>query len=101
MCIRDSCEGDTVYFDWYHFLMDGHGVSPFLTRILEQYCNLRSGTAFANPPIAVSYTHLCGDGAWNSSQEAKYLTSVGHVDLSCEYKPVSYTHLDVYKRQCF
>ena len=23
-----SCEGDTVYFDWYHFLMDGHGVSP-------------------------------------------------------------------------
>ena len=25
-----SCEGDTVYFDWYHFLMDGHGVSPFI-----------------------------------------------------------------------
>ena len=31
-------------------------------------------------------TETCGDGAWNSSQEAKYLTSVGHVDLSCEYK---------------
>ena len=49
-----SCEGDTVYFDWYHFLMDGHGVSPFLTRILEQYCNLRYGTAFANTPILCS-----------------------------------------------
>ena len=31
-------------------------------------------------------TETCGDGAWNSSQEAKHLTSVGHVDLSCEYK---------------
>ena len=49
-----SCEGDTVFFDWYHFLMDGHGVSPFLTRILELYCNLRYGTAFANPPIVCS-----------------------------------------------
>ena len=49
-----SCEGDTVYFDWYHFLADGNGVSPFLTRILEQYCNLRYGTAFANTPILCS-----------------------------------------------
>ena len=49
-----SCEGDTVYFDWHHFLLDGHGVSPFLTRILELYCNLRYGTAFANPPIPCS-----------------------------------------------
>lgn len=49
-----SCEGDTVYFDWYHFLMDGHGVSPFLTRILELYCNLKYGTAFENPPIVCS-----------------------------------------------
>ena len=31
-------------------------------------------------------TETCGDGAWNSSQEAKHLTSVGHVDNSCEYK---------------
>ena len=31
-------------------------------------------------------TETCGDGAWNSSQEPKYLTSVGHVDDSCEYK---------------
>ena len=46
-----SCEGNTVYFDWHHFLMDGHGVSPLFTRILEQYCNLRYGTAFAAPPI--------------------------------------------------
>ena len=29
-------------------------------------------------------TETCRDGAWNSSQEEKYLTSVG---------PVSYTHL--------
>ena len=49
-----SCEGDTVPFDWYHFLMDGHGVSPLFTRILELYCNLRYGTAFANPPIPSS-----------------------------------------------
>ena len=31
-------------------------------------------------------TETCGDGAWNSSQEAKHLTSVGHVDDSCQYK---------------
>ena len=31
-------------------------------------------------------TETCGDGAWNSSQEERYLTSVGHVDESCEYK---------------
>ena len=49
-----SCQGSTVYFDWYHFLMDGHGVSPFLTRILELYCNLRYGTAFENTPIVCS-----------------------------------------------
>ena len=49
-----SCEERTVYFDWFHFLMDGHGVSPFLTRILELYCNLRYGTAFANPPLPSS-----------------------------------------------
>ena len=29
-------------------------MSPFLTRILEQYCNLRYGTAFANTPIVCS-----------------------------------------------
>jgi len=34
--------------------MDGHGVSPLLTRILELYCNLRYGTAFENPPIVSS-----------------------------------------------
>ena len=49
-----SCAGDTLYFDWYHFFMDGHGVSPLLTRILELYCNLRYGTAFENPPIVSS-----------------------------------------------
>ena len=48
------CAQNTVYFDWFHFIADGHGVSPFLTRILEQYCNLRYGTAFANTPIVCS-----------------------------------------------
>lgn len=31
-------------------------------------------------------TETCGDGAWNSSQEERYLTSVGHVDNTCQYK---------------
>ena len=31
-------------------------------------------------------TETCGDGAWNSSQEERHLTSVGHVDDSCQYK---------------
>ena len=47
-----SCEGDTVYFDWFHFLADGHGVSRFLTRILMEYCNRRYGAGFACPPLA-------------------------------------------------
>ena len=45
------CAQNTVYFDWFHFIADGHGVSPLLTSILEQYCNLRYGTAFAVPQI--------------------------------------------------
>ena len=24
-----SCEGDTVFFDWFHFLADGHGMARF------------------------------------------------------------------------
>ena len=48
------CAQNVVYFDWFHFIADGHGVSPFLTRILELYCNLRYGTAFANLPIPCS-----------------------------------------------
>src|SRR5699024_9136197 len=46
-----SCEGDTVYFDWFHFLADGHGVSRFLTRILMEYCNRRYGAGFDCPPL--------------------------------------------------
>ena len=42
-----SCEGDTIYFDWHHFPTGRPGVSPLFTSILEQYCNLRYGTAFA------------------------------------------------------
>lgn len=49
-----SCESRTVYFDWYHFLMDGHGASPLFTRILELYCNLRYGTNFPDTPILCS-----------------------------------------------
>ena len=47
-----SCEGDTIFFDWFHFLADGHGVSRFLTRILMEYCNRRYGAGFACPPLS-------------------------------------------------
>ena len=66
---------------------------------LNGLCMLTCGAAMFDPKmlsdmmekgffVAQMYglTETCGDGAWNSSQEAKYLTSVGHVDLSCEYK---------------
>ena len=66
---------------------------------LNGLCVLTCGAAMFDPKmlsdmmekgffVAQMYglTETCGDGAWNSSQEAKYLTSVGHVDLSCEYK---------------
>ena len=66
---------------------------------LNGLCVLTCGAAMFDPKIlsdmmekgffvAQMYglTETCGDGAWNSSQEAKHLTSVGHVDLSCEYK---------------
>lgn len=46
-----SYEGSTIYFDWYHFLMDGRGASPFLTRILERYCALRYGARFPEGAI--------------------------------------------------
>ena len=66
---------------------------------LNGLCVLTCGAAMFDPQmlkdlmdkgffIAQMYgmTETCGDGAWNSSQEEKHLTSVGHVDLSCEYK---------------
>ena len=46
-----SWEGDTVFFDWYHFVADGHGVTRFLTRILMEYCNRRYGAGFDCPPL--------------------------------------------------
>ena len=46
-----SWEGATVFFDWYHFVADGHGVTRFLTRILMEYCNRRYGTGFDCPPL--------------------------------------------------
>ncbi len=49
-----SCEGDTVYFDWFHFVADGRGVSRFLTRILLEYCNRRYGAGFACPPLTAA-----------------------------------------------
>ena len=39
-------EGNTVYLDWFHFLADGRGIAPFMTMVLQFYCNLRYGTAF-------------------------------------------------------
>ena len=66
---------------------------------LNGLCVLTCGAAMFDPKmlkdlmdkgffIAQMYglTETCGDGAWNSSQEEKHLTSVGHVDNSCEYK---------------
>ena len=49
-----SYEGKVVYFDWFHFLTDGRGIAPFMTMVLQFYCNLRYGTAFANTPIVSS-----------------------------------------------
>ena len=45
-------EGTTIYFDWFHFLADGRGFSPFMTLVLRAYCNLRYGTAFACETLA-------------------------------------------------
>ena len=42
-----SCEGNHIYFDWFHFLADGRGSSQLMTLVLKQYCNLRYGTHFA------------------------------------------------------
>ena len=42
-----SCEGNHIYFDWFHFLADGRGSSQLMTLVLKQYCNLRYGTYFA------------------------------------------------------
>ena len=66
---------------------------------LNGLCVLTCGAAMFDPKmlkdlmdkgffIAQMYglTETCGDGAWNSSQEEKHLTSVGHVDDSCQYK---------------
>ena len=41
-----SYEGKVVCFDWFHFLADGRGIAPFMTMVLQFYCNLRYGTAF-------------------------------------------------------
>lgn len=49
-----SYEEKTVYFDWFHFIADGHGIAPFWTRLLEEYCHLRYGTVFAKEPILSS-----------------------------------------------
>ncbi len=52
-------EGDTVYLDWFHFLADGRGGSPFFTLLLKLYCNLRYGAAFvcktlpSSPPFDI------------------------------------------------
>ena len=72
-----SCEGDTVYFDWHHFLLDGHGVSPLLTSILEQYCNLRYGTAFAVPQIVCDRPMI-----WRPCWQSTRLWSTGAMSSS-------------------
>ena len=46
------CAGETIYFDWFHFLADGRGFSPFMTQVVMTYCNLRYGTHFVCGPLA-------------------------------------------------
>ena len=46
-----SWEEDTIFFDWFHFVADGHGVTRFLTRILMEYCNRRYDAGFDCPPL--------------------------------------------------
>ena len=46
-----SWEGSTLYLDWFHFLADGRGMSPFLTLLVKLYCNLRYGCTLACPPL--------------------------------------------------
>ncbi|OLA25087.1 MAG: hypothetical protein BHW25_05330 [Faecalibacterium sp. CAG:82-related_59_9] len=46
-----SCEGNQIFFDWFHFLADGRGGSQLMTLVLKLYCNLRYGTAFACEPL--------------------------------------------------
>ena len=46
-----SCEGNQIFFDWFHFLADGRGVSRLVTLVLKLYCNLRYGRAFACEPL--------------------------------------------------
>ena len=45
-------EGNTVYLDWFHFLADGRGSSPFFTLLLKLYCNLRSNAGFVCEALA-------------------------------------------------
>lgn len=47
-----SCEGNQIFFDWFHFLADGRGGSPFFTLLLKLYCNLRSNAGFVCEPLA-------------------------------------------------
>ncbi len=49
-----SFEDRTVYFDWFHFIADGHGIAPFWTRVLEEYCSRRYGVTFDQAPIPSS-----------------------------------------------
>ena len=52
-------EGQTIYLDWFHFLADGRGGSPFFTLLLKQYSNLRYDAGFvcealvSDPPYDV------------------------------------------------
>ena len=46
-----SWEGNTIFLDWFHFLADGRGGSPFMTLIVKAYCNLRYGEAFRCEPL--------------------------------------------------
>ena len=59
-------------------------------------------------PCPVSYTHLMGEeaqfrnaawGGFNKEDVLRYIEMMKQSALETNMKPVSYTHLDVYKRQ--
>ena len=60
-----SCEGNQIFFDWFHFLADGRGSAPFFTLLLKLYCNLRSNAGFvcealaSDPPYDVEQLLAC------------------------------------------
>ena len=75
--------------DFEHKELHGQNLLP---------CNLKTLRMFQS----VSYTHLCDDqfdGFERGERVKTTYVCFTEYDVTIENKPVSYTHLDVYKRQ--